>query len=85
MQRRTATAKTASKPIVGGKVEAPAEKNYITPPGRLEDDPVYRRHPQDWQVWHTRYIAPDRFRHALLPDPPSAPPGPTALTSASAH
>lgn len=30
--------------------------NYTTAPGRLEDDPVYRRHPQDWQSFHTRYV-----------------------------
>jgi tetratricopeptide (TPR) repeat protein len=38
---------------------------YNTPPGRLEDDPVYRRYPQDWQTYHTRYITPDYFRNAL--------------------
>ncbi|HKG22225.1 MAG TPA: FG-GAP-like repeat-containing protein [Blastocatellia bacterium] len=39
--------------------------DYTTPPGRLEDDPVYRRHPQDWQEYHTRYVTPERFRNAL--------------------
>jgi Tfp pilus assembly protein PilF len=39
--------------------------SYTTPPGRLEDDPVYRRHAQDWQDYHTRYITPQRFRDAL--------------------
>jgi Tfp pilus assembly protein PilF len=38
---------------------------YITPPGHLEDDPVYRRHAQDWQRYHTRYITPQRFHEAL--------------------
>ena len=38
---------------------------YTTPPTRLEDDPVYRRHPQDWQDYHTRYITPQRFGEAL--------------------
>lgn len=33
MQRRTSAAKPHSKPVVGGKIDAPAEKNYITPPG----------------------------------------------------
>jgi hypothetical protein len=23
-------------------------KNYDAPPGKLEDDPAYRRHPEDW-------------------------------------
>ena len=31
----------------------------------LEDDPVYRRHPEDWVEYHTRYVSPDRFVRAL--------------------
>jgi len=27
----------------------------------LEDDPVYRRHREDWQRYHTRYITPGAF------------------------
>jgi len=38
---------------------------YSTPPGHLEDDPVYRRHAQDWQRYHTRYVTPQRFHEAL--------------------
>jgi hypothetical protein len=38
---------------------------YTTPPTRLEDDPVYRRHPQDWQNYHTRYVTPRGFSDAL--------------------
>ncbi|MBV9865514.1 MAG: VCBS repeat-containing protein [Abitibacteriaceae bacterium] len=38
---------------------------YSRPPGRLEDDPVYRRHPQDWQQYQTRYVAPREFQHVL--------------------
>jgi tetratricopeptide (TPR) repeat protein len=45
------------------------QPDYITPPGHLEDDPVYRRHPEDWQRYHTRYITPQRFHRALLPLP----------------
>ena len=40
-------------------------KDYTAPPGKLEDDPAYRMHPRDWQVFHTRYVAPDVFRSAL--------------------
>ena len=40
---------------------------YTTPPTRLEDDPVYRRHPQDWQNFHTRYVTPRLFRSGLWP------------------
>jgi len=39
--------------------------DYTTPPGRLEDDPVYLRHPEDWQTYHTRYVTPRRFYEAL--------------------
>lgn len=39
--------------------------DYSTPPGKLEDDPVYRRFPQDWQNYHTRYVTPEAFRSAL--------------------
>jgi len=31
----------------------------------LEDDPAYRRHPDDWQTYHTRFIAPDRYLQGL--------------------
>jgi hypothetical protein len=40
-------------------------RGYTIPPGRLEDDPAYRKHPGDWQEFHTRYVAPDEFRSAL--------------------
>jgi Tfp pilus assembly protein PilF len=40
-------------------------RSYSTPPGRLEDDPEYRKHPADWQIFQTRYVAPDEFRSAL--------------------
>lgn len=47
-------------------------KTYYTPPGRLEDDPVFRRHAADWQVYHTRYVTPYLFERGLrtaCPDP----------------
>ncbi|MBV9851722.1 MAG: VCBS repeat-containing protein [Armatimonadetes bacterium] len=40
---------------------------YDTPPGRLEDDPVYKAHRQDWVTYQTRYVTPRRFHDALLP------------------
>jgi hypothetical protein len=43
-------------------------REYTKPPGRLEDDPVYRRHARDWQEFHTRYVTPDRFRNAMRPN-----------------
>ena len=41
------------------------QEYYTTPPTRLEDDPVYRRHPQDWQDFHTRYVTPQVFKGGL--------------------
>lgn len=40
-------------------------KHYTTAPRKLEDDPAYRRHPEDWQRYHTRYVTPERFVRAL--------------------
>ena len=31
----------------------------------LEDDPVYRRHPEDWQRYHTRFVTPRAFLGGL--------------------
>jgi hypothetical protein len=39
--------------------------DYSTPPGSLQDDPVYRRHARDWSEYHTRYVTPERVRDAL--------------------
>jgi tetratricopeptide (TPR) repeat protein len=38
---------------------------YDTAPGKLEDEWVYRRFPDDWRTYQTRYITPDAFRNAL--------------------
>ncbi len=40
-------------------------KDYNTAPGRLEDDPAYKRNPQDWRIYHTRYVTPEFFLKAL--------------------
>jgi hypothetical protein len=42
-----------------------AKNLYDTPPGRLEDEWVYRRFPQDWQNYHTRYVTADTFQNAM--------------------
>jgi|SRR5579883_1612420 len=39
--------------------------NYTVSPTRLEDDPVYRRHPKDWDVFHTRYVTPHNYERGL--------------------
>lgn len=40
-------------------------KTYDTAPGKLEDEWVYRRHPEDWQAYHTRYVSPERILSLL--------------------
>ena len=42
-----------------------AKNEYTVPPGKLEDEWVYRHHPEDWQTYHTRYVTPDVFRNSL--------------------
>jgi Tfp pilus assembly protein PilF len=42
-----------------------AKNLYDTPPGRLEDEWVYRRFPEDWQKYHTRYVTADSFQNAM--------------------
>ncbi|MGH9968398.1 MAG: FG-GAP-like repeat-containing protein [Pyrinomonadaceae bacterium] len=41
------------------------KQEYVTPPGKLEEEFVYRRFPEDWQKYHTRYVTPDVFRNLL--------------------
>lgn len=42
-----------------------ARKEYNTPPGGLEDEWTYRHHPEDWQTYQTRYVAPEAFHDVL--------------------
>jgi tetratricopeptide (TPR) repeat protein len=44
---------------------------YNRAPTRLEEDPGYRLHPEDWKVFHTRYVSPRHFHHALVPRAPA--------------
>ncbi|HZZ77765.1 MAG TPA: FG-GAP-like repeat-containing protein [Gemmataceae bacterium] len=37
----------------------------LRPPGKLQDDPVYRRFPGDWRTYHTRYVSGDEFARGL--------------------
>ena len=39
--------------------------SYVEGSGRLEDDPVYRRHRADFERYHTRYVSSDAARDAL--------------------
>jgi Tfp pilus assembly protein PilF len=43
------------------------QKEYNIPPRELEHDPVYRRHPRDWEEYHTRYVSPHPFLNAMKP------------------
>lgn len=40
-------------------------KSLDRPPGQLEDDPVYRLFPRDWETYHTRYVTPAEFERGL--------------------
>ena len=42
-----------------------AKREYNEAPGKLEDEWVYRRHPQDWQNYHTRYVTSEPVDQAL--------------------
>ncbi len=42
-----------------------AKNAYNEAPGKLEDEWVYRRHPEDWQNYHTRYITSEPVDQAL--------------------
>ena len=42
-----------------------AKDLYVTPPGALEEEYVYKHHPDDWQNYHTRYVTPYVFQNAL--------------------
>ncbi len=44
-----------------------AKREYTTAPGKLEDEWVYKQHPEDWQNYHTRYVTPAVFQNALRP------------------
>ncbi|MEX1184375.1 MAG: CRTAC1 family protein [Gemmatimonadota bacterium] len=39
--------------------------DYSKAPGRLQDDPAFRMHPEDWRDYHTRYVSPRAFTRAL--------------------
>ena len=42
-----------------------AKQEYTTSPGKLEDEWVYKKYPDDWQKYHTRYVSPAVFQNAL--------------------
>jgi Tfp pilus assembly protein PilF len=42
-----------------------AKADYSQAPGKLEDEWVYRQHPQDWLNYHTRYVTSEPVDEAL--------------------
>jgi Tfp pilus assembly protein PilF len=54
-----------------------AKNEYTVRPGALEDEWVYRRHPEDWKNYHTRYVTPEVFKNALRDGDSSEPAGST--------
>jgi Tfp pilus assembly protein PilF len=42
-----------------------AKNLYVTPPTTLEDEWVYRHHPEDWQNYQTRYVSDEIFKNEL--------------------
>lgn len=40
-------------------------EDYSEAPGGLENDPVFKKHREDWVHYHTRYVTPKPFRSAL--------------------
>lgn len=41
------------------------KREYTTTPTRLEDEWVYKKYPDDWQTYHTRYVTPESFVRSL--------------------
>jgi hypothetical protein len=39
--------------------------SYVGGTGRLEDDPIYQRHKEDFERYHTRFVSPSAARDAL--------------------
>ncbi len=42
-----------------------AKIDYPEPPGALDNDLAYRKHPEDWSQYHTRYVWPGQFEAAM--------------------
>ena len=67
---RMATTTPASRaPCCRCRPTGPAR--YDRAPRQLEDDPVYREHPEDFAEYHTRYVTTDGAREALRPGRPA--------------
>lgn len=54
-----------SKTVLPLPTHDTADYVSATPTPTLEQDPVYRRHREDWQTYHTRYVIPHDFMAGL--------------------
>ena len=54
-----------SKTVLPLPAHGQPEYEAPTPMLTLEDDSVYRRFPEDWQAFHTRFVSPRRFLDGL--------------------
>lgn len=43
------------------------DKDYAGPLVPLAEDLIYQKHPDDWRIYHTRYISPRQFQQRLWP------------------
>lgn len=51
-----------------GPLPSHAQRHYADNAGPLTEDPVYQQHPEDWERFHTRYVAPAAFERGLMTD-----------------
>jgi Tfp pilus assembly protein PilF len=56
---------TASKTVEPLPRHGHPEYNAADRRDSVEDDPVYRAHPEDWQTYHTRFVDPRAFLSGL--------------------
>jgi hypothetical protein len=50
-----------------GPLPSHDKPDYRGPLSELEQDPMYRRGPEDWQRYHTRFVTPREFLAGLRP------------------
>ncbi len=51
-----------------GPLPSHAQHHYAETAVPLTDDPVYQQHQEDWERFHTRYVAPVSFERGLMTD-----------------
>jgi hypothetical protein len=63
-----------SKTVLPLPAHGPAPYRASSTAPVLEEDPVYQRHPADWQTFHTRFVSPRPFLRALQAEAGSSDP-----------